>query len=61
MFKAGVGLAGIALRKWTAAKDITMIDFKSEVVKNMNKNCEVNQATKVNTVLVDLNEFDDYK
>ena len=47
MFKAGVGLAGISLSKWTASKDITMIDFKPEVVKNMKKNCDINQVKNV--------------
>ena len=28
VFKAGVGLAGIALSKWTSCKDIAMCDFK---------------------------------
>lgn len=42
VFKAGIGLAGIALRKWTDAKEVTLCDFRDEVIRNMVKNCHNN-------------------
>jgi predicted nicotinamide N-methyase len=44
IFKSGVGIAGIALRKWTDAKDVTMCDFRDEVLTNMVKNCHINEV-----------------
>lgn len=37
-----------------------MIDFRPEVIKNMQKNCLVNEVKNVESNLVNLNEFDLY-
>ena len=58
VFKAGVGIVGVALSKWSGCKSVTMCDFREEVVKNMQKNCQINEVTSVNTKLVNLAEFD---
>ena len=38
-----------------------MCDFRQEIVRNMRKNCEINQVINVESVLVDLNDFDNYE
>jgi precorrin-6B methylase 2 len=45
--KAGVGLAGVALGKWTDAKTITLCDVREEVVRNGVKNCANNGVGNV--------------
>jgi predicted nicotinamide N-methyase len=45
--KSGVGLAGVALGKWTEAKSITLCDVREEVVRNGVKNCVNNGVGNV--------------
>jgi 16S rRNA G1207 methylase RsmC len=47
VFKAGVGIAAVALGKWTDAKSITLCDFRDEVVRNGVKNCAINGVNGV--------------
>ncbi len=47
MVKAGVGLAGVALGKWTNAESITLCDVREEVVRNGVKNCLNNGVSNV--------------
>ena len=57
VFKAGVGLAGIALRKWTDAKEVTLCDFRDEVVRNMVKNCHNNEVRDINSFKINFEEL----
>lgn len=36
---SGVGIGGIALRKWTQANHIVMSDYHEAIISNMCKNC----------------------
>jgi predicted nicotinamide N-methyase len=47
IFRAGVGIAGITLRKWTDAKEVAMCDFRDEVIKNQSSNCAKNGAKNI--------------
>ena len=58
VFKAGVGIAGVALSKWGGCKSITMCDIIAEVVKNMQNNCLSNGVKNVKTMLVNMDEFE---
>lgn len=35
----GVGVPGIAVRKWTKCDKVVMSDFHAEVVQNAKRNC----------------------
>ena len=57
VFKAGVGIAGIALHKWTDCKSVAMCDFRTEVVNNIINNCEKNGVKGVEVFRVDMREL----
>lgn len=47
MLKAGVGIAAIALGKWTDVRSIALCDVREEVLRNGVKNCINNGVTGV--------------
>lgn len=57
VFKAGVGIAGVALRKWTDAKEVTLCDFRDEVVRNMVNNCHNNEVRDINSFKINFEEL----
>lgn len=57
VFKAGVGIAAVALGKWTDAKSITLCDVRDEVVRNGVKNCINNGVTNVISFKLDLQQL----
>jgi hypothetical protein len=59
--KAGVGIAGLALSKWTDCRSVSMCDSRIEVVSNMKKNCERNRVTSINSFLIEFDQLDNYK
>jgi predicted nicotinamide N-methyase len=61
VFKAGVGLSGISLSKWGGCKSITMCDMNEEVVRNMSRNCQINNVKDVNSEYLKLHELDHYE
>jgi 2-polyprenyl-3-methyl-5-hydroxy-6-metoxy-1,4-benzoquinol methylase len=52
-----VGIAAVALRKWTDAKDVAICDFRDEVLGNMKKNCQTNDANGVNVFKINIEEM----
>jgi len=54
VFKGGVGILGITLSKWGGCRIIDICDTKTEVVTNMNKNCERNGVKNVKCFEVNL-------
>ncbi len=54
VFKGGVGIAAIALRNWTDAKEVSICDFRDEVLGNMKKNCNNNGANGINVFKINL-------
>lgn len=57
VLKAGVGVAGIALKKWTDCKEVVMCDTRDEVVNNMSKNCEKNGVRGLNCCKIDFKDL----
>ena len=47
VLKAGVGIAAIALGKWTDAKSIAICDVRDEVLRNGVKNCTINGVSGI--------------
>lgn len=41
---AGVGIAGLTVKKWTECKEIEMTDYHPSVIDNINHNMEKNSA-----------------
>lgn len=52
VFRAGVGIAGIALKQWTDCKNVVMCDTRDEVVRNMANNCEKNGLRNVSCIKI---------
>jgi predicted nicotinamide N-methyase len=50
---AGVGIAGIAIQKWTQCKSITMTDYHEGVVSNIGKNMKKNQISEPAPIVFD--------
>jgi len=57
VFKAGVGIVGVALRKWTDAKGVSMCDFRDEVIKNISSNCNKNGAKSISIFKINYDEM----
>ena len=43
---SGTGIAGIAVKKWTSAKHITLTDLSDEAVSNIRNNWKKNDLEK---------------
>jgi len=41
-YKAGVGINGIVIKKWTNCKNIYMSEVTDDLVDNIRNNCEIN-------------------
>lgn len=41
---AGVGIAGMAVKKWTECIDIEVTDYSPQVIENIKRNMEHNNA-----------------
>ena len=54
---SGVGLAGIAVRKWSSATSITLSDLSNEVVSNIRNNCSKNSSDKIVAVRMNWDEY----
>ena len=57
VFKAGVGIAAITMRKWTDAKAVTMCDFREEVIKNELSNCSKNNVKGISSFKINYDEM----
>jgi 16S rRNA G1207 methylase RsmC len=54
---AGTGIAGITVKKWTKCESITMSDEREEVLKNMGRNCQKNEADNIIMFRLNLAEY----
>lgn len=57
IFRAGVGIAGIALKQWADCKNVVMCDTRDEVVKNMANNCDKNGVRSISCIKIEGKDF----
>ncbi len=50
---SGVGIGGIAVKKWTKCKSITMTDYHPSVVENVVRNCHKNNERDIEAIVFD--------
>jgi predicted nicotinamide N-methyase len=57
VFRAGVGISGIALKQWADCKNVVMCDTRDEVVQNMTNNCEKNGIRSISCIKIEAKEI----
>lgn len=57
---AGTGIGGIAIKKWTNAKAVSMCDYRDELLYNMRKNCERNEVKDIVIFKYNWEEIDQF-
>ncbi len=60
VIKAGVGIVGITLSKWTGCKKVDMCDMNRQVVGNMNNNCLRNGLNGIKCFEANIDDFTKY-
>lgn len=57
VFKSGVGIAALAIGKWTDAKSIAICDHRQEVLRNAVKNCNNNGVSNITSFIFNLQDI----